>query len=194
MQWKLGKSFFQVYYKKNQQLKYVDHLSTHMQSMFKSITKGVLTQLGRLTSRAKELDLVKIDSIYPDHAKALSIADVVLEILPTFGEIWKTEDEVLMNQERKQRRDRQATYFVLGYSNFIHDANIPKLIKTLWRCYNLKWIRISMSCTRCTVYMHYLISEGKINNKTYKVSPSSTTLGIKSITSANGPGHALPLS
>eukprot|EP00957_Ditylum_brightwellii_P026304 1989691-Ditylum_brightwellii.AAC.1 len=53
------------------------------------------------------------------------------------------EDEALTNQEGNRRKDRWATYFVLGYINFIHKATIPKLIKALWKCYNLKWIRIS---------------------------------------------------
>eukprot|EP00957_Ditylum_brightwellii_P139198 10609687-Ditylum_brightwellii.AAC.1 len=106
----------------------MDCLSMHRQSTFKSIIKGVLTQLGRLTSRAKELDSMRVDSIYPDHAKVLLIADVAPEIFPTFGEIWKKKDKASMNQEEEQRRDRQTTYFVVGYINFIHDANILKLI------------------------------------------------------------------
>mmetsp|Transcript_7330 Transcript_7330/g.10774 ORF Transcript_7330/g.10774 Transcript_7330/m.10774 type:complete len:191 (+) Transcript_7330:108-680(+) len=102
MRWKLGKFFFKVYHKKNQQLKCVDCLSMRRQSTFKSITKGVLTRLGRLTSRAKELDLLRVDPIYLDHAKALLITDVALVFFSTFGEIWKKEDEVSTNQEEGQ--------------------------------------------------------------------------------------------
>eukprot|EP00957_Ditylum_brightwellii_P207229 15352072-Ditylum_brightwellii.AAC.1 len=105
-------------------------------------------QFSRLASRAKELDLVKIGSVYLDHAKALLIADVAPEIFPTFREIWKKEDEASTNQEGRQRRERRATYFLGGYINFIHNANIPKLIKALQKRYNLKWIRISMAYWR----------------------------------------------
>eukprot|EP00957_Ditylum_brightwellii_P148673 11319180-Ditylum_brightwellii.AAC.1 len=133
MRWKSGELLFQVYHKKNQQLKYVEHLSTHRQSTFKSITTGALMQLGRLTSRTTDLEPVKLNPIYPDHAKALTIADVAPEEFPTFREIWKKEDENLTDQEKKKRRDRCTIYFALGYSNFIQEANILKLIRALWK-------------------------------------------------------------
>eukprot|EP00957_Ditylum_brightwellii_P142293 10841097-Ditylum_brightwellii.AAC.1 len=99
----------------------------------------------RLTSRTNELESVKVNSIYPDYARALSIADVAPEVFPMFGEIWRKEDENSTNEEKKKRKDGWTTYFVLGYSKFICTANIPKLIESLQKCYNLKWIGISMA-------------------------------------------------
>eukprot|EP00957_Ditylum_brightwellii_P026698 2019441-Ditylum_brightwellii.AAC.1 len=75
MRWESKELFFKVYYKKNKQLKYVDRLSMHRPSTFKSIAMGVLTHLGRLILRTTVMEVEKMDIVYPDHARAMAIAD-----------------------------------------------------------------------------------------------------------------------
>eukprot|EP00957_Ditylum_brightwellii_P012241 924599-Ditylum_brightwellii.AAC.1 len=65
---------------------------------------GVLTHLGRLTSREKELYDVDINQIYPKHAAAIEAADLVQEKYPTLGEVWQSDDSALANQ-RKTKKD-----------------------------------------------------------------------------------------
>ena len=43
---------------------------------FQAIQSGVLNRLSKLTSKSKVLEDIKIDTIYPDHAKALQIAGI----------------------------------------------------------------------------------------------------------------------
>eukprot|EP00957_Ditylum_brightwellii_P208481 15357666-Ditylum_brightwellii.AAC.1 len=59
------------------------------------------------------------------------------------GEGWWEVDE-----EKEKWRDSRTIYFVIGYSQFTHNAEIPKLLKCLRQQYKLKWLRVSMAYRR----------------------------------------------
>eukprot|EP00957_Ditylum_brightwellii_P197243 15027404-Ditylum_brightwellii.AAC.1 len=69
---------------------------------------------------------MQIDEIYPGHAEALRKAGRDPTIYPTFGEIWKKNDEWLAEDQ------------------FIKEAEILKLLKQLKQCFKLKWLHIVM--------------------------------------------------
>eukprot|EP00957_Ditylum_brightwellii_P210381 15364905-Ditylum_brightwellii.AAC.1 len=143
MRWQRDRLEFRVYQKENQLLKYVDKQSTHHPSTFSSFTIRVLTRLCRLTSQDFSLGETQVDKIYPEHAEVLHKAGLAPELIPTFREIWKKDDGRLVEKKKKQR-DLRTTCFVLGYSQFFHDAEISKLLKHLRQYYRLKWLHISM--------------------------------------------------
>ena len=113
MYWnKRGELKFQVHLKPNQKLKYLNADSTHLPSTFRAIPTGVLNRLGKLTSTSKTLEDVRIDTVYPHHAKALRIAGIAPKTFPTFKEIEdlynlqtkETKDELKREKERRRKR------------------------------------------------------------------------------------------
>eukprot|EP00957_Ditylum_brightwellii_P024460 1846449-Ditylum_brightwellii.AAC.1 len=87
-----GKMRFLVFQKPNQALKYVDKTSTHRHTIFKSIAHGVFTRLARFTSKIAANQNARTDDIYPDHAKALFMADLDPPTdFPTFKELWQDD-------------------------------------------------------------------------------------------------------
>ena len=82
-----GELRFQVHLKPNQKLKYLNSDSTHLPSTFRAIPSGVLNRLSSLTSASKRLENVTLDTIYPHHAKALTIAGIAPKTFPTFKEL-----------------------------------------------------------------------------------------------------------
>jgi hypothetical protein len=142
---------FLVFRKPNQALKYVDKNITHRATTFKSIAKGVFTQLARLTSKIAANQEARIDDIYPDHAEALFTADLAPPTdFPTFKELWN-DDKKRKNKPMKtkrSKRDQRSVYFVIGHSNFSSRAKIPLLIKRLRKRCKVKWLRVSMAYQR----------------------------------------------
>ena len=95
-----GKLVFQIHIKPNQKLKYLNEDSTHLPSTFQAIPEVVLNRLSSLTSKSKALDNVRIDTIYPRHAKALKIAGIAPDTFPTFKELEKLRE--LKSKEEKE--------------------------------------------------------------------------------------------
>eukprot|EP00957_Ditylum_brightwellii_P179006 13635201-Ditylum_brightwellii.AAC.1 len=98
---KEGNLYFKAYRKKGQALKYVDKQSLHMQSVFKSISKGVYTRLIRLTSVTEENKDLTIHEVYPEHTKALQMAGLITNKFPTIEELQ------LKEEERKNYKDEE---------------------------------------------------------------------------------------
>ena len=95
-----------MYRNEDQQLKYMDRQSTHRPTTFKSIATGVYTRLSRLTSYSKSMAEKSIDKLYPDHAAALKVADLVDNNFPKFGEVWADlANNVATEKKRKKRKD-----------------------------------------------------------------------------------------
>eukprot|EP00957_Ditylum_brightwellii_P053199 4033961-Ditylum_brightwellii.AAC.1 len=88
-----GQLRFNVFNKKKQAIKYVEKGSTHRTCTFKSITLGVYTRLGRLTSKTPENANLQINKLYPLHLEALLTANLELVEFPTMGKFWKKEKE-----------------------------------------------------------------------------------------------------
>eukprot|EP00957_Ditylum_brightwellii_P062345 4730132-Ditylum_brightwellii.AAC.1 len=75
--------------------------------MFKSIANGVFTWLARLTSRSVANRNAQIDDVYPDHAKALFMANLAPTTdFPTFDELWR-DDEEQKKEPIKTKRSKQ---------------------------------------------------------------------------------------
>lgn len=89
-----GQLRFNVFNKKKQAIKYVEKGSTHRPCTFKSISSGVYTRLGRLTSNTPGNAKLQINKLYPLHTKALLTADLELVDFPTMGKTWKKEKEM----------------------------------------------------------------------------------------------------
>eukprot|EP00957_Ditylum_brightwellii_P086620 6590691-Ditylum_brightwellii.AAC.1 len=104
MKWESNKFLFGVYRKEDQQLKYVDQQSTHRPTTCKSIATGFYTRLSRLTSYLDSTTEKSIDKLYPDHAAALKVADLVKDKFPKFGEIWKDLANNAATEEKKKKR------------------------------------------------------------------------------------------
>eukprot|EP00957_Ditylum_brightwellii_P024906 1883383-Ditylum_brightwellii.AAC.1 len=104
MKWESNKLLFQVYRKEDQQLKYVDQQSTHKPTTFKYTTTGVYTRLSRLTSYSDSTAKKLIDELYPDHAAALKVADLVKDKVPKFGEILKDLANIAATEEKKKKQ------------------------------------------------------------------------------------------
>eukprot|EP00957_Ditylum_brightwellii_P055215 4185659-Ditylum_brightwellii.AAC.1 len=47
--------------------------------------------------------------------------------------------------DKEKQQDLRTIYFVIGYSHFIHNAEIPKLLKHLRQQYKLKWLCVLMA-------------------------------------------------
>eukprot|EP00957_Ditylum_brightwellii_P024122 1819217-Ditylum_brightwellii.AAC.1 len=102
-----GEMRFLVFRKPNQALKYVDRENMHRPTTFKSIANGVFTRLARLTSKIAANENACIDEIYPDHAKALFMANLAPPTdFPTFNEFWQ-DDKRQKNEPIKFKRSRQ---------------------------------------------------------------------------------------
>eukprot|EP00957_Ditylum_brightwellii_P039237 2968684-Ditylum_brightwellii.AAC.1 len=87
-----GQLRFNVFNKKEQGIKYVEKGSTHRPCTFKSITLGVYTRLGRLTSKSPENAKLQINKLYLLHMEALLTADLEPVEFLSLGKIWKKED------------------------------------------------------------------------------------------------------
>eukprot|EP00957_Ditylum_brightwellii_P185536 14125642-Ditylum_brightwellii.AAC.1 len=91
-----------VYNKKKQAIKYVDKGSTHHPCMFKSITSGVYTHLGCLTSKTPEHANLRVDELYPHHTEALLTSNLEPVEFPKLSKIWKKEEETKVKLNEKQ--------------------------------------------------------------------------------------------
>eukprot|EP00957_Ditylum_brightwellii_P091315 6953387-Ditylum_brightwellii.AAC.1 len=103
MKWESNKLLLQVYRKEEQQLKYKDQQSTHRPITFKSIATGVYTRLSRLTSYSDSMAEKLIDKLYPDHAAALNVVNLIKDKFPKFGEIWKDLANNAATEEKKKK-------------------------------------------------------------------------------------------
>jgi hypothetical protein len=78
---------FRVQLKENQVLKYLNRGSTHTDACFAAIPAGVMKRQGSLTTRTNKSELMRMDELYPAHAKALQTANLATNIFPTLGKI-----------------------------------------------------------------------------------------------------------
>ena len=140
---------FKVHMKENQILKYLNKGSCHTSNCFKAILNGVFKRLSKLTSKTKSNLNLKLDKLYPDHAKALRTANLAPSSFPTMKEIiekTECENEKKNAREKKKRSTSRQAYFCIGQSKVWSGKHaIHAKIKKLRDKYNLKWLRTSMS-------------------------------------------------
>eukprot|EP00957_Ditylum_brightwellii_P199504 15207800-Ditylum_brightwellii.AAC.1 len=83
--------------------------------MFKFIANVVFTRLTRLTLRNVANGTERIDDIYPDHAKALFMADLAPPTdFPTSDELWRDDEERKKDpiKSKQSKRDQRSAYFL----------------------------------------------------------------------------------
>eukprot|EP00957_Ditylum_brightwellii_P204930 15341434-Ditylum_brightwellii.AAC.1 len=151
--------------------------STYRPSTFRSITNRVLKRLSRITLRSEDLKEVRIDKVYPGHAEALRKAGLAEQHFPTFGEVWGKEELEASVEKKKKRHNKQNVYLVIGFSKFLRESGLPKLLKRLCPWYNLSWLWINIAYRQFTNLCKKFSGDlmGKINN------------GIKSLDFKNRP-------
>jgi hypothetical protein len=76
-----------VHLQENKALKYLNSSSMHTEACFAAIPAGVMKRLASLTTRTDESELLRMDKLYPVHAKAMQTAKLVPNIFPTLGKI-----------------------------------------------------------------------------------------------------------
>eukprot|EP00957_Ditylum_brightwellii_P076499 5813991-Ditylum_brightwellii.AAC.1 len=97
--------------------------------MFRSITSRVLKRLSQLTSKLETLNEVRIDKVYPCHTDALRKAGLGEQQFPTFGEVWSKEELAESTAKKKKQHDKQNMYLMIGFSKFLKELGLPKLLK-----------------------------------------------------------------
>jgi hypothetical protein len=98
-----------VHLKENQVLKYVICSSTHTEACFAAIPAGVMKRLESLTTRMDKPELMRMDELYPAHAKALQTANLVPKIFPTLGKILDNQQTDLTIDDNKGKKNSQDT-------------------------------------------------------------------------------------
>ena len=134
--WNQEKSSTRIHLKPNQQLKYLNSDSTHTPSCFKSISRGVLKLLSKLTSITQENSKLPMKDLYPQHFQALKTANLSSSNITSFEEQLKKNksDELRRMKKRDEPKDvdTRHVYFYVGYSKFwprpVH-MTIKRLIK-----------------------------------------------------------------
>ena len=110
MYWSLeGNLQFRVHLKENQVLKYLNRGSMHTNACFAAIPTGVMKSLASLTTRTKESELMQMDELYPEHAKALKKANLAPDIFPTLGKILNNQQIDLAVNNMKGKKNNQDT-------------------------------------------------------------------------------------
>jgi hypothetical protein len=139
---------FKVHLKDNQRLQYLNRGSTHTRAVFAAIPHGVLGRLARLTSITDETKDLRLDQLYPEHAKALRQARITPDRYPTLQEMTDEIRQSTSKSRKRQAKEKQRqVYFCLGVSGW-HVKPVHTILKRLRNQFNLKWLRISMSYHR----------------------------------------------
>jgi len=142
-----GQLNYRVHLKPNQQLKYLNQGSSHTFACFEAIYKGVSGRLAKLTSRNNDTENVKLNDLYPEHAKALEHANLAPEAYPSLGEILDEKGENTTNtnnEEKKKNKFSRQVFFCVGYHKSF-EKPIHTFIRQARNKYKLKWLRTSMS-------------------------------------------------
>jgi hypothetical protein len=142
-----GNLQFRVHLKENQVLKYLNHGSMHTNACFAAIPTGVMKRLAYLTTRTKESELMRMDELYPVHAKALKKANLAPDTFPTLGKILDNQqmDPAVSNvKEKKNNQDTGTVQFCLGMSKWWNNP-VHMILKELQNKHELTWLRVTMS-------------------------------------------------
>lgn len=147
----VGTVQFSVYTKPEQRIKYVPKDICHTLSTRRAIPAGVIRRLVLLTSKNFTNNNKRIDEVNPDHAKALTTANLNPKEWPTLKEARTTLRENSEKSEEKKMKmskfDKRKIRIVMGYTklwgNFIRD-----LIKKIRREYKLPWLRVQFCYSR----------------------------------------------
>jgi hypothetical protein len=123
-------------------LKYLNRGSTHT-----AIPTGVMKRLASLTTRTDTSESMRMDELYPMHAKALQAANLAPNIFPTLGKILNNQQTNPTTGDEKAKKNNQDTrtvQFCLGMSKGWNNP-IHAILKELRNKHELTWLHISMS-------------------------------------------------
>ena len=107
----------QVLLKSNQKLKYLNNDSIHLPTVFKAIPSGELERLGKLTTKSKKLEKIRVNKIYPLYCQALKTAGIAPKVFLTFLQLGnlrnkRTTEENRTKRKRKRRKGIDKLSFV----------------------------------------------------------------------------------
>lgn len=89
--------------KENQKIKYINKGSCHTSTCFQAIPNGVFKRLYKLTLPSNKIFNSGVDEIYPEHAEAMNIANLVLKKTIPQNEINQNNDlKNLTNLEKEE--------------------------------------------------------------------------------------------
>ncbi len=114
----------------------------HTNACFAAIPTGVMKSLASLTTRTKESELMQMDELYPEHAKALKKANLAPDIFPTLGKILDNQqiDLAVNNMKgKKNNQDTRTVWFCLGMSKWWNNP-VHMILKDLWNKHELREI------------------------------------------------------
>ena len=96
----------EIHLKPNQKLKCLNSDSNHIPSCFKSISRGVLKRLAKLTTMTEENQMNLLDKLYPHHFHMLKIASLTPSKIPTLKEQLKNNktDEIKKMKKNKDKK------------------------------------------------------------------------------------------
>ena len=163
MAWNESNITYEVYFKENQRIKYLNKGSTHRETVFQAIPRGVFNRLSLLTTFNDSNRSKRVDEIYLIHAEALVLAGIIeRNEFPILSECTK-EPPRLNNSpndsvEKVNYKDNRTSYFTIGYCNAWKYNFIPRLIKRLKNKYQLTWIRTRMAYRKFENIEELLIS------------------------------------
>ena len=122
--------------KLNQKLKYLNKGSNHTSSCFKAIANGVFGRLCNLTSKNNKTLNARLDTLYPEHAKALEHAELAPLKFPKMKKVLEDLAGKEMKKEREKKERRRKTsrqvYVCIGvYEVWKGTAAIHRTLKEL---------------------------------------------------------------
>ena len=87
----------------------------------------------------KKNEKKRIDELYPEHAKALKMADLAPDVFPTLGNFIDQENKNTEEGKKKKRKNQwsRQTFFCIGFSR-IWKKPIHIILNKLINKYNLK--------------------------------------------------------
>ena len=166
MYWSNGNEFDQVHLKLNQQLKYLNHGSTHPEACFHAIPLGVMNHLASLMTRTEESEKKRMDKLYPLHTSALGCAKLVQDDFLTLGEILDelmSQNKTMGKKVKKwKNQDNRIILFCVRMSKaWVMPIHVK--LKELCDKHGLTWLQFSMSY--CKFANLHDISQGNLNWK-----------------------------
>ena len=114
----------------------------------------------------------KVDEIYPEHAKAMNLANLVPKReFPKMKSIKMMIEKSIeiknARDEKKRRQNSRQTYFCIGvYDVWKRKNAIHLTMNKLRKKYNLKWLRFSMSYHKFSNLREMF--QGDLNSKLLK--------------------------
>ena len=147
--------YFSAYHKPNQRLKYLNKGSTHKNTVFHAIPKGVFQRLAELTTFDASNEKLIVDQVYPLHAEKLRVAGLVRGNFPVLKECLKKDDnadEMVVKENgieddvsdvetktssstaidhNSVKYDPRSSYISLRYCDCWKKNFVPKLVRKL---------------------------------------------------------------